>query len=197
MCDDALHFYMPVLKAILVGNSGVGKTCLIRAFLQKPVGHDPVSTVSPSYACQELARRDGSTVCLQIWDTAGQERYCSVSQMFWRKADVAVVCFEAGSQRSMESVTGWVKKVKCEVPGCALLFVATKADLLAKEEVPAVLADAEGLLRTFRPTGIIMTSALSRDGVDELFSQIAEMYRPKTLSQQRIMGQTPPVRLCC
>jgi small GTP-binding protein len=197
MCDDALRFCVPVLKAILVGNSGVGKICLIRAFLQKPIAHDPVSTVTPSYACQELPRRDGSTVCLQVWDTAGQERYCSVSQMFWREADVAVVCFEAGSHRSMESVPAWVKKVRCEVPGCALLFVATKADLLAKEEIPSLLADAEGLFGTFHPSGIRMTSAISRDGVDELFSEIAEMYKPKTVCQQRTVGETPQVKLCC
>jgi small GTP-binding protein len=169
----------PRLKLILVGHSAVGKTCLIAAFLKKPFDPRGLATVSPAYMFQQVARKDGLTVTLQIWDTAGQERYHSVSQMFYRDANVALVCFQAGSQESLESVPDWVEKVRKEVPDCEFLFVGTKSDQLPREEHERVAATAQQQLGELQARGVFLTSAMNRDGVDDVFKAAAELYCPR------------------
>jgi small GTP-binding protein len=185
MSQELLCVGSPVLKAIVVGNSGVGKTCLIGAFVRRPF--DPISspTVTPAYACQDVIRRDGLSLCLQVWDTAGQDRHHSISALFYREADVALVCYEAGSHHSMQSVGGWVKRVRGQVPNCSFIFVATKADLLPKTELAAVLADARGALAAFQPKAYVITSAMTGEGIEQLFREVAEQYIPRI---QRIVA---------
>jgi small GTP-binding protein len=173
------------LKIILVGGSGVGKTCLISAFLKKPFDPAGLSTVSPAYMFQEVTRKDGLVVCLQIWDTAGQERYRSVSQLFFRDADVALVCFDAGNEESVDTVPDWVALVKQEVPDCEFIIVATKGDLIAEGERMRVMSDAELKLAQYGARGYYFTSAVTRDGVDELFTAAAELF----VSKQRVKKQ--------
>jgi Ras-related protein Rab-24 len=117
-----------------------------------------------------------------------------VSQLFYREADVAIICFEAGSQRSMESVPGWVKRVRAEVPECELVFVATKADLLPKEDLPGVLSDAKGTFGMFQPKAIFVTSSVSREGIDELFAEIAELHKSKVEIVTPVLQNT---KACC
>ena len=74
----------PTLKIILVGASGVGKTCLIASYFKQSFDFQSIPTVAPAYSCSDVKRKDGTTVSLQIWDTAGQERYHSVSKLFFR-----------------------------------------------------------------------------------------------------------------
>jgi small GTP-binding protein len=169
----------PRLKLILVGHTGVGKTCLIASFLKKPFDAGGVATVSPAYMFQDMVREDHLTVTLQIWDTAGQERYHSVSQMFYRDANVALVCFEAGNQDSLESVPDWVGKVRKEVPDCDFIFVATKSDNIDAAEKAKLLESTRSQLAELQPKGVYFTSAKSREGVDEVFKVAAELYVPR------------------
>jgi small GTP-binding protein len=192
----------PRLKIILVGSSGVGKTCLISSFFKKPFDPSVMSTVSPAYMLQEITRRDGLTLCLQIWDTAGQERYHSVSLLFFREADVAFVCFEAGNEDSIEAVPDWVARVRKEVPECEFVFVATKGDLLPPGGEAKVVADAERLFGSYQPKGYYVTSALNGDGVEKLFGDAAEFFVPKqkVRKQQKDQQEAPPKRPgegCC
>jgi GTPase SAR1 family protein len=142
-------------------------------------------------------------VCLQIWDTAGQERYHSVSQLFFRDADVAFVCYDAGSEDSVDAVPGWVDRVKREVPDCEFMFVATKGDLLPDGGAERVRADAERLFASYLPRGYYLTSAMNREGVDKLFSDTAEAFMPKQKAkrQGKDLQSDPPAEKkvggCC
>jgi small GTP-binding protein len=184
----------PRLKLILVGHSAVGKTCLIAAFLKKPFDPRGLATVSPAYMFQDVSRKDGLTVTLQIWDTAGQERYHSVSQMFYRDANIALVCFEAGNQESLESVPDWVEKVRKEVPDCDFLFVGTKSDQLPREDHEKIVATAQQQLGDLQSRGVFLTSAMNREGVDDVFKAAAELYLPRQelgSLKERTAGKPP------
>jgi small GTP-binding protein len=185
------HSDKPRLKIILVGASAVGKTCLISSYFKKPFDAAVLSTVSPAYMFQEVTRRDGLSVCLQIWDTAGQERYQSVSQLFFRDADVAFVCYEAANEDSVAAVSNWVDRVKKEVQDCEFMFVATKCDLLPPDGPDKVRADGERLFGHYQPRGYYQTSAVTRDGVDKLFSDAAELFVPKQRAKQTRERQDP------
>jgi small GTP-binding protein len=124
--------YRPTVKVILVGNSGVGKTCLIGSYLKNTFENRPTPTVAPAYSCREVKKRDGTVIVLQIWDTAGQERYSSISQLFFRDSDVALVCFEPNDESSLLGVHNWVKRILTEVSKCHLFGVIMKlSDLIS------------------------------------------------------------------
>lgn len=178
----------PTLKIILVGSSGVGKTCLISSYFKQSFDFQCIPTVAPAYSCSDIKRTDGTVVSLQIWDTAGQERYHSVSKLFFRDSGIAFVCFEAGDEQSTSDVPNWIKRVKEETPTCKFFFVITKSDLHTPQEMEAIKKDAEIKLAEYEPKKIYITSALSREGVQELFNDAAELFQPKM--QQRVPAQS-------
>jgi small GTP-binding protein len=188
----------PRLKIILVGDSGVGKTSLIASFLKKPFDATTISTVSPAYIFRDVTRPDGLTICLQIWDTAGQERYRSVSQLFYRDADVAFACFESGNDDSLETIPEWITHVRKEVPDCKFLFVGTKSDLLAAGGADEALASAQHALGGHQPRGFHITSSFTGDGVDGLFLAAAELYakNPRIRAQDQELIE-PRGSTCC
>jgi small GTP-binding protein len=162
----------PSVKIILVGSSGVGKTCLSRSYLKQSFDRGMSPTVAPAYSCRPVRRADGSVVVLQIWDTAGQERYSSISQLFFRDSDVAFVCFDPSDAPSVAGARGWTQRVRDEVPECRLFAVLTKADRYAKEG--EALEQSKPLLADVCFEHFFVTSALTRKGVEEPFAAAAE-----------------------
>jgi small GTP-binding protein len=166
----------PHVKVVIVGHAGVGKTCLISALLKRPFDPVGATTISPAYRFQDIIRSDGSSIRLQIWDTAGQERYQSVSQLFYRDAAVALLCFEARSDSSMDTIPDWVEKVRSEVPECHLIFVGTKGDLLKTGDAESVHARAAQVFAKFANKECYITSSVTREGVDDVFRRAADAF---------------------
>lgn len=183
--------HRPTIKVILVGSSGVGKTCLISAFYKQSFDNQTPSTVAPAYSYSDVKNSKGLSVRLQIWDTAGQERFHSVSQLFFRDSDVALVCFEAGDKESFNAVPDWIKNVRDEVPTCEIFFVITKSDTKTKEECEEDKANAEAQFSQYEPKGIFITSARTKEGVNEVFNAAADLYKPKaTLANTTNIAKT-------
>jgi len=189
----------PTVKVILVGGSGVGKTCLISSFLKQSFDTNSLSTVAPAYSYSDVKNSRGTSVRLQIWDTAGQERYHSVSQLFFRDSDVAFVCFEAQYPASLSSVHDWVKRVREEVKSCELFFVVTKSDLRTKEELETIKQEAMAQVSCYDPKGIFVTSSLTKEGVTEIFNAAADLYKPKSaqVSQTADLTKKEKSKTCC
>lgn len=170
----------PTLKIILVGSSGVGKTCLTSTYFRQSFDFQTPPTVAPAYSCADVKKSDGTPVSLQIWDTAGQERYHSVSKCFFRDSDIAFVCFEAGEAESTKEVPNWIKRVRDEVPTCTIFFVMTKSDLHTPQEIKQIKTAAEAEFQEYNGKGVFVTSALAKEGVNELFQAAAEMYKSRS-----------------
>ena len=189
----------PLLKVILVGASSVGKTCLVRSFFEKRFDEHTTPSVLPGYLMQTLTRSDGALVDLQVWDTAGQERYDAVSQLFFRDADVAFICCEAGSKESLEGVGEWVAKVRNQVATCVIVFVLTKCDLVEKDKLQEFTNEAREFLRQFEPADVAVTSAKTRVGVEKLFKGAVELCRPQTVKKMdtRSVEEERPTKMCC
>jgi small GTP-binding protein len=171
------------IKVILVGNSGVGKTCLIASFYKQSFDFKMNASVAPACSFSNIRNSHGVNVRLQIWDTAGQEKYLAVNQLFFRDADVALVCFEADDHTSIDAIGSWVDRVKVEVPACELLFVMTKSDLKTSEEIEKIKKTVEPIISQYNPKTIYITSALTRQGVNEVFCAAADTFKPKALSR--------------
>uniref|UniRef100_A0A671YUG5 Calcium release activated channel regulator 2A n=1 Tax=Sparus aurata TaxID=8175 RepID=A0A671YUG5_SPAAU len=100
-----------LFKIVLVGNSSVGKTCLLRRFCDDSFHPGTSATVGVDYSVKTITV-DNSQVALQMWDTAGQERYRSITKQFFRKADGVVVMYDITAQQSFTAVRQWLTSVK-------------------------------------------------------------------------------------
>ncbi|XP_005734854.1 ras and EF-hand domain-containing protein homolog [Pundamilia nyererei] len=124
-----------LFKIVLVGNSSVGKTCLLRRFCDDAFHPGTSATVGIDYSVKTIAV-DNSQVALQLWDTAGQERYRSITKQFFRKADGVVVMYDITAEESFTAVRQWLTSVK-EGAGedIPVMLLGNKTDKETQREV--------------------------------------------------------------
>lgn len=95
-----------LLKVIVLGDSGVGKTSLMNQYVHKKFSQQYKATIGADFVTKEL-QIDDRLVTLQIWDTAGQERFQSLGVAFYRGADCCVLVYDVNSLRSFETLDNW------------------------------------------------------------------------------------------
>ena len=88
------------VKIILVGNSGVGKTAILNRFIEGSFedGYNP--SISLSCVSKMYSKNSGEEVQLNIWDTAGQEQYRSISTLYFRDSNIAIICCNYEDKKS-------------------------------------------------------------------------------------------------
>ncbi|KAK2702905.1 E3 ubiquitin-protein ligase NRDP1-like [Artemia franciscana] len=94
------------LKVIILGDSGVGKTCLMNQYVLRKFSNEYKATIGTDIVSKEVMV-DDKLVTLQIWDTAGQERFRSLGAAFYRGADCCVLVFDVTSPNSIKSLDSW------------------------------------------------------------------------------------------
>jgi small GTP-binding protein len=160
------------MKIVLLGNSQVGKTCLLSRLVTGRFS-ETLPTIGAAFQTHMLATPTGS-VTLQIWDTAGQEQYRALSPMYYRSAQVAIVCYDITSVPSFEAMPAWLTELTNRAGKTLRIIVAaTKADLLNERTVPE--RDARDLALSKGASAYIECSAKSGDGILELFSTAAQL----------------------
>ncbi|KAH8507893.1 hypothetical protein Peur_049878 [Populus x canadensis] len=95
-----------LLKVIVLGDIGVGKTSLMNQYVYKKFSQQYKSTIGADFVTKEL-QIDDKLVTLQIWDTAGQERFQSLGSAFYRGADCCVLVYDVNIQKSFETLNNW------------------------------------------------------------------------------------------
>jgi small GTP-binding protein len=130
-------------KLVVLGSQNVGKTCLVNrhaknAFIPPEKAQ---STVGANFTISTLHDPESnSTIRLQIWDTAGQERFRSISRLYYRGAQAAILCYDVTNKRSFEDMASWLKELRENCgDGIIVQVVGTKADVglePEKKEVP-------------------------------------------------------------
>ena len=101
-------------KVVLIGESGVGKTCIINRFVKDIYEGNEVPTSSASLSSKEITIEEyGKTVRFEIWDTAGQEQYRSVGKIFYKNATAVILVYEITNKKSfLEIKNYWSKQIK-------------------------------------------------------------------------------------
>lgn len=102
-------------KVVLVGDSGVGKTCINNRFVENVFSGNVLPSSAASFAKKELILDDigGKKVLFEIWDTAGQEQYRSISKIFYKGAGAAILIYEITNINSFNNIKDyWIKQIR-------------------------------------------------------------------------------------
>ncbi|XP_005451676.1 ras and EF-hand domain-containing protein isoform X3 [Oreochromis niloticus] len=135
--QKAIELFAPdrLFKVVLVGNSSVGKTSLLRSFCEGRFHPSTTATVGIDYSVKTLTL-DNMQVAMQLWDTAGQERYRSITKQFFRKADGVVVMYDVTVEESFKAVRPWITNVQeAAGEGIPILLLGNKMDMDEDREV--------------------------------------------------------------
>ncbi|GAY58656.1 hypothetical protein CUMW_188650 [Citrus unshiu] len=121
-----------LLKVIVLGDSGVGKTSLMNQYVYNKFSQQYKATIGADFITKEL-QMDDKLVTLQIWDTAGQERFQSLGSAFYRGADCCVLVYDVNVQKTFESLQNWREEfLKQADPGeheaCPFVLLGNKID---------------------------------------------------------------------
>jgi Ras-related protein Rab-8A len=194
---------MSSMKVILVGDSGAGKTCLSCYRVNGSFEPGTTSTVMASCATIEERLSSGDIVSVTIWDTAGQEKFRSIAVPYYRNSNVAFVCYDVTSDEDAirQSVASWAAAVRDHTDQtCKLVLVGTKGDLLREEALTGALNFGESLAKELKMPLFSLTSAVTGQGIVELFSATAAMYqRPgqREMPKVDIEPQEKKKKKCC
>ena len=166
-------------KVVLVGESGVGKTSIITQFIDQTFQEDIQSTTGGTFSTKSVVCDGGKILKFEIWDTAGQEKYRSLTTMFYKDANAAVMVYDVKRKDSFEEIKNyWSNQIKDNSPENIILAIAAnKSDLIEQETVD------EGEARNFAKelnAIFVTTSAKSSEGINSLFEEIAKKYSGAT-----------------
>ncbi len=100
-----------LFKMIIIGNSGVGKSCLMHRVTTNEFSEDHEVTVGVEFGSL-LLRMEDTVLKLQIWDTAGQESFQSITKIFYRGAHAVLLTYSIASKLSFQNLHHWLNEVR-------------------------------------------------------------------------------------
>merc|ERR1711997_103781 len=157
------------VKCVLVGDGGVGKTCILSSYVKGQFPKEYIPTVFDNESCPMVI--DGLTINLELWDTAGQEGYARIRPLAYNTADIFVACFDITNKDSLSNIKKlWAPELRSHCKDVPILLVGTKLDL--RKENPKISSDhkaGENMANEIKAAAYVESSALTQEGLKELF----------------------------
>ncbi|KAG8651307.1 ras-related protein RABE1a isoform X1 [Manihot esculenta] len=164
--------YDYLIKLLLIGDSGVGKSCLLLRFSDGSFTTSFITTIGIDFKIRTV-ELDGKRIKLQIWDTAGQERFRTITTAYYRGAMGILLVYDVTDESSFNNIRNWICNIEQHATdNVNKVLVGNKADMdESKRAVPTsngkALADEYGIK-------FFETSAKTNLNVDEVFFSIAK-----------------------
>ncbi|KAI7847833.1 P-loop containing nucleoside triphosphate hydrolase protein [Circinella umbellata] len=175
--------YDYLFKLLLIGDSGVGKSCLLLRFADDTYTESYISTIGVDFKIRTI-ELEGKTVKLQIWDTAGQERFRTITSSYYRGAHGIIVVYDVTDQDTFNNVKQWMQEIeRYAAEGVSKLLVGNKSDMekAVDSEQAKELADSLNI-------PFLETSAKDSSNVEQAFLTMAKQIKDKvgtTMQQQQ------------
>jgi Ras-related protein Rab-1A len=167
-------------KVIVLGNSGVGKTCITNMAIKSKFLESSNTTIGIDYLTLFIQLND-KIIKLQIWDTCGQEMYRSLISGFYKNSSLAVIVYAIDDRNSFKDIENWVKDLKTMAsPDIKIIMIGNKKDL--EEERLVSYEEGKKLADEYKFAEFFETSAKTGDNIKELFLRIASILYADYLS---------------
>lgn len=184
--------YDHLFKLLLIGDSGVGKSCLLLRFADDTYTESYISTIGVDFKIRNITQ-DGKNIKLQIWDTAGQERFRTITSSYYRGAHGIIIVYDITSMESFENVKAWLQEIeKFASDNVNKLLVGNKSDLTSQRQVDTQVAKefADSLGIPF-----LETSAKTASNVDQAFIKMTSEIKARMATQGPGAGRPGGVKL--
>ena len=163
------------IKMTIIGNPGVGKTCIISRYIDDTFNENIGSTIGVNFL-EKTIKINEKEVTLNIWDTAGQEKFHSLGKHFYKDSYVIIFVYDITDQESLNSLKEiWYPELlKNGEKYTILAVVGNKSDLYENNDL-ANEDQAKAFAKEINAT-FFSTSAKNGDGVEKLFTTLAQQY---------------------
>lgn len=190
--------YDHLLKVILVGDEGAGKSSLMQRYTDNVFQFSYVSTIGVDFKIRTLELDVDDVLArvkVQMWDTAGQERFHSITSSFYRGADAVVVVYDVGCTRSFQHTAKWLNACTsvCEDKGLLKVLVGNKADLAlaGQPRVRRLVTTEEGEAMAMEKGMLFYeTSAKDDHNVGRVFEDLTRFYVQRQRRAQASKGKS-------
>ncbi|MFX1451912.1 MAG: Rab family GTPase [Promethearchaeota archaeon] len=180
MSEETYNF-----KLILVGAPGVGKTSLIKKYIENSFQESYKETIGVNILIKDL-KVDKKNVQLLCWDVAGQEKFGRVRQMYYRGSSAALVVYDVTKPSTYLEIPDFVQDLRDITPNIPLILIGNKVDLrkemeslsksLIKEDLsPISTKKGEEMSEIIKSLDFFETSAKTGEEVEKAFYKIAEI----------------------
>ena len=164
-----MNTFSPIYKIILVGDSGVGKTCLLSMYVKGECG-PTIPTIAVEFCTKEIELAENYKVKVQLWDTAGQERFKSLAMTYYRKAYGILLLFDVTKRSSFISCKNYLEEVRLNSDkNCVIYLIGNKIDLENQRQISHEEAE---LFAKKEKIKYVETSAIKNLRVEEVFSSL-------------------------
>ncbi|KAL7414301.1 rab-type small GTP-binding protein [Mrakia frigida] len=170
-----------LIKLLLIGDSGVGKSCLLLRFCDDAWTPSFITTIGIDFKIRTI-ELDGKRIKLQIWDTAGQERFRTITTAYYRGAMGILLVYDVTDEKSFNNIRTWHSNIEQHASeGVNKILIGNKCDWDDKRAVSIQqgreLADEFGLR-------FLETSAKANEGVEEAFFTLARDIKLRLIDTQ-------------
>ena len=155
-----------LFKLLIIGESGVGKTCLLLRFTDDSFTANHLTTIGIDFKIK-IINLENKLIKLQIWDTAGQERFRTITKTYYKGAHGIILTYDVTDQNSFKNIRNWIKQIEANAQtNVRKVLVGNKCDKpdrVVSEEEGKKLADDFGM-------HFFETSAKTNQNVSEVFT---------------------------
>lgn len=169
------------VKILLVGDSGVGKTCLLLRYNDNYFQDNFVSTIGVDFR-SKLIEYNHHKVNIQVWDTAGQDKFRSITSTYYRGAEGVMIAFDVTNANSIKRIKYWQEEVYNNIErniSIPIILVGNKIDLLEKREVS--YEEGERIANELN-MDYFECSSKTNEGVEEAFDYMISKIKPSNFS---------------
>ena len=182
----ASHKYDFLFKLLIIGESGVGKTCLLLRFTDDSFTANHLTTIGIDFKIK-IINLENKLIKLQIWDTAGQERFRTITKTYYKGAHGIILTYDVTDQNSFKNIRNWIKQIEANAQTnvCKVLVgnKCDKPDRVVTEEEGKKLADDFNM-------SFFETSAKTNQNVNEVFNFLtAEILKSNAGKPQNDSGK--------